>query len=453
MDSGLDPEPSWGLANGSFGVVAMIVICGKCRLQNQIPDDSKETEIKCRSCSTELVIPSTREQFYLDEAITSKPIWYLKIGRKDSGPVSWKSIEFLVESGKLTSEDTIWTNDDPQPRKISEIPSLKEKIDEYYENADENATTTGRKLVNKRLEGIPWWFLDEDGEHGPFSTNSFKSLIKNRKIPKSAFVRCEGLKRWISLSEGIEILAGRKRVESLIEQRALKFDLSQMETGLFYRNEEGSRGPLCMEDFIEILKTEDIHAEDEIWFDHESGWITLEDWLSQIDPEHTVHKILKDRSYSELASHDDENGSIESQCPHCQEITEMERSLLNHWKLCNSCHNPYRIREYSETRRKKRSQVAATEVLGIFALPVRILLAVIDFVHYYLEGISRDSIDLFLKNGILFILIGLYCFYHFWFSDPTKMDSPDRVFEEKEILAVGMISILIGLVLWTAPKS
>ncbi len=97
--------------------------------------------------------------------------------------------------------------------------------------------------------------------------------------------------------------------------------------------------------------------------------------------------------------------------------------------------------------------MAATEVLGIFALPVRILLAVIDFVHYYLEGISRDSIDLFLKNGILFILIGLYCFYHFWFSDPTKMDSPDRVFEEKEILAVGMISILIGLVLWTAPKS
>ena len=157
----------------------MIVICGKCRLQNQIPDDSKETEIKCRSCSTELVIPSTREQFYLDEAITSKPIWYLKIGRKDSGPVSWKSIEFLVESGKLTSEDTIWTNDDPQPRKISDIPSLKEKIDDYYENADENATTTGRKLVNKRLEGILWWFLDEDGEHGPFSTNSFASSISS----------------------------------------------------------------------------------------------------------------------------------------------------------------------------------------------------------------------------------------------------------------------------------
>lgn len=428
----------------------MIVICGKCRQHNEIEDQDEFDSSICTRCSARLKVGRTDQKHLLQDNLTSKPIWFVKIGTKVSGPISWKSMEMLVDSGKLSLEDEIWSVDEPKPKKLAELNLVREKIEEHFKTHEYSTSMPAVNKTSKRIDWIDWWYLDESGTHGPVSVEQLKLLIKSRRISRDAHVRFSGLNRWIPLKTGVDVIRGRIKAESLIQQKSSSLNLDEITAnGLFFRNPEKTRGPLCLEDFIHILETEEFELDDEVWMDNESGWVTLEAFLPTIDPNHSIHRIVKEREKEDLMTEEEKSEEIESECPHCYSIRTVRKEELHSWRLCSYCHEPYRVKEYRAPKVRNRYMSTGSEVIGIMTFPFKVF----DLLSYYVEGLGRHGMDFFIRNGILFILAGLYCFFHFWFSDPTKMDSPDRVFEEIEILGAGFVLIFVGMVLWATPKS
>ena len=387
-------------------------------------------------------------EYEFSNELLAKPHWFVKKGFAVDGPIALESLEMLVDSGEISTDSEVWTVENETPVKLVNISFNRDQIKRFYKEAEQKKQKI-EKSEKPQQDDRKWWYQIGNETYGPVSVEQLKNLIRERKVPNNSQVRFTGLSGWVPLKTGIDVMKGFVKHDTLISKQATIHEITKATASeVFYRNYEKTRGPLSIEDFISILEGEDFEMDDEVWFDSNTGWITIQDWLPTIEPGHAIHEIVREKEMKQYLPDEAESEVVRSQCPNCMEMRTVEKDKLRSWQICSNCRESYMIREYVPAKKKNRYFQKWAEVMGVMAFPFRVL----DFICFHVLGIGRSSADSFLKNGVVFMIAGLFCFFYFWFADPTKLDSPDRIFEEIELLGGGMVLILIGMVMWAAPR-